>query len=670
MTTTDVNMETGLDVLLREVNARKEEKLWQGTFRDYYDRVKRNPSCVETAAQRLYAAIMRHGYTEVDTASDKRLYRIYGRRTRKIIRYHFFEPEFYGIDLTIMRVMEFLKAAASGGEESRQIMYFIGPVGTGKSSIVEEMKRALEMSGPFHALDGCPLHEEPFHLVPEEFRGAFERNLGLAPGAIRGHLCPLCKLRLEEEYRGDLSRFEVVERAYSEENGVGIGALPPADENSADVSLLIGKVNLGLVQKYHEAHPRVIEWSGALNRGNRGLVDLVEMNKNPTDLLHPLITTTQEHRYRAPGDFPMISSDTVLVAHSNETEYQNFIAKGTNEALRDRIVSIKFRYTTQFTAQKQIVGKIVERKSRFMSTEDPPKPTHFAPGTKELCAMFTQLTVLKPSNKVELLTKLKLYDGQEVPEISAEERPIDVQELFAEAGPDEGFEGLSTRWATKALGAAIARSSQSVCVAPVAVMEVLDEFIRDMDVDAEEREFLSEKILKGTCRKWYLQEILREHIMMAYVHAYEDQAQQMWQRYLDHVLAYNQRQQVRDPVTSEIMDPDEHLMEEIERPIGVTSKSRADQFRSSIASFVASRAERKEEIRFDAHEQVCEAVKRVLFRSVKHFARVISKTAVKTEEDEERYDAMIESMREKFGYCPHCSEVVLAFAANQNLFQD
>jgi serine protein kinase len=660
-------MDASFENLVAATGKLTRQALWRGTFAQYYDRVKQDPSLVKTAHQRLYHAIVRHGVEEIDTSSDKRLYRIYGGRARKILRYKYFEGEFFGLDLVIMRIMEFLKAAASSGEESRQLLYFIGPVGSGKTSMLDHMKRALELSEPFYALEGCPIHEEPLHLIPKELRPRWAELLGVPLESFQGHLCPLCKQRLRDEFHGEFADFPVVTHRYSSEDGMGIGVLPPSDENSMDVSLLIGRENLGLIGKYGENDPRVLELDGALNRGNRGIVDLYELNKNPVPLLLPLLSATQEKRYRAPGQHPMLYFDGVLVAHSNETEFERFRSDKRNEALVDRMVPIKFRYPLQVSDQRKILEKVIVREANFLSNEG--KPAHIAPGTLEVCALFTALTVLRESNKVDPLTKVKLYDGQDVTEQSAREKPVDVRELYEEAGPREGLDGFSTRFATKAMGAALARTPDCRCVSPVQVMEVLSEFIHDSDLPPEEREHLDDTILKGIVRRWYLKEVLREHIAMGFIHAYEESAEQMWQEYLEHVLAYNMREQVRDPKTYELEEPSEDLMAAMERPIGISGKAQADEFRSQIAAFVARRRQHNQTIRFTDHERIREAVKRRLFSSVADYTRVISRGAIKTGDDEERYARMVEAMIEDHGYCPICVDVVLRFAHNHNLFQ-
>ncbi len=646
------------------------KNLFAGTFIDFYDILKSNPGIAQTAYQRLYQSVATHGFDDVDTQSDARLNRLYGGQRKTIRRWKFFQDEFYGIDPVIMDVMDFLKAAASGGEECRQILYLVGPVGTGKTSMVDWLKSALERSGPFYALGDCPIQEDPLRLVPKHMRASIESKLGLRPGFIKGWPCPVCQWKLDNEHGGDFTKFPVVQRNYSTERQIGIGILPPADENSMDVSLLIGQVDLGLLGKHGESDPRTILFNGALNRGERGITDLYEMNKNPTTLLHPLISATQEHKYRAPGQHPMLACDTVLIAHSNETELAKFTKDKTNEALVDRMVCVHFPYTLEKSSEERIVNKIILREAHFVS--DAGKPAHIAPGTSEIISVFQVLSRLQLSEKVDFLTKLKIYDGEEIVERSAKSRPVDIKELRAEVERREGYAGFSTRFGTKAMGRALARVPGGVCVTPVHVMEVLAEEIeRSDDLDGDRKKFLLETVLKTHVRKWYLN-ILREHIGLGFLTAYADSAQNLLDEYLDHVFASILQQQVRDRKTGEIEEPREDLMGPIESAIGVTETMKKE-FRAQVAAFIGQSGESKAGesrriIAWDTHPRLKEAVKRRLFASVKDFARIISRKTVMNDEDQRRYDDMTRKMQDELGYCSNCVDVSLRFAQNHNLF--
>lgn len=671
-----------LEQLIRQAQTREKPGVFQGTFRDYYDYVKANPAVVETSYQRLTRAILVHGVDIIDTADNPRLNRLYGRRPRKLKQFRFFKDEFYGIDEVIEEIMSFLISAAQGGEECRQVLYLVGPVATGKSSLVEKCKKALVYSGPFLAIKGCPIQEEPLRAVPDELRRDFEERLGLKTGAIRGYLCPKCKKRLRG-FDGDFTRFEVESKNFSIDDEVGIGCLPPADDNSADVGMLIGQIDMGKVGTHEESNPDSLLFNGALNRGERGLVDLVEVNKNPIEVLHPLITVTQEHRYRAPAQHPMIYSDTVLLAHSNEEERDRFRKDRRNEALVDRCVFVDVPYTLEFAQEMRILDKIILREAHFTTRTG--EKAHFAPATLELVARFAELSRLAPSKKdVSLMTKLMIYNGNEVIERTDRHKPIDIEELreeAREAGFREGFEGLSTRFGMKMISKALAGTDTGECVCPVDVMETIRKEIPRLPLEDDTKKFLIEDVLRGELRAWYLKDVLREHISVGFLGADEDHGQQICNEYIENVQAYCLQEQVRDRRTSEIHAPDEDRMRMLETKIGVTGDAARQTFRAEIAAFVGKEGQhiadddpgskRKYQIilPWNAHSRLEHAIKEMMFDSISEWARLISSGSALNPEEEERVNRMTKNIIAKFQYCHRCVQVVLRFAHNHKLFK-
>jgi len=356
---------------------------FEGTFLDYVEIVRENPEVAMLAHQRIYNLISKAGVEVVKTDEDPRLRRIYGNDIIK--KYKFFE-NFYGIDKTIMKIVRYFHSAAMAGEESRQVLYLVGPVGSGKSSIMEEIKRALEASQEIYALKGCPMQEEPLHLVPYQLRSKFEEILNVK---IEGDLCPICRYRLKNEYDGRYEDFPVIKTGFSVSARRGIGVVPPVDPNNQDTSVLIGSVDISKIDLYPEDDPRVLSLNGAFNVGNRGVVEFIEVFKNETEYLHAMITATQEKYIPSPGKGPMIYFDGVILAHSNEAEWNKFKSDHTNEAILDRIVKIEIPYCLELNEEIKIYEKIL-RKSRFRA--------HIAPHTIEVASMFAILTRLAPSS--------------------------------------------------------------------------------------------------------------------------------------------------------------------------------------------------------------------------------------------------------------------------------
>ena len=459
---------------------------FKGTFLDYLEIVKNNPDVAKLSHKRIYDLIMDKGFEILRPEENAKIKKIYGNE--KIKRYNFFKEDFYGIDTVVMKLMNYFHSASMRGEEARQVLYLVGPVGAGKSSLVESIKRVLETAPPVYVLDGCPMHEEPLHLIPKHLRKEFEDMLGVE---IEGDLCPVCKYRLLNEFGGEYEKFPVSTKNFSIRSRKGIGVVPPVDPNNQDTSILTGSIDISKMDMYPEDDPRIFSLNGAFNVGNRGLVEFIEVFKNDVEYLHTIITATQEKSIPSPGKGSMIYFDGLIIAHSNEAEWNKFKSDHTNEAILDRIVKIEVPYCLELSEEIKIYEKIL-KKSNF--------DAHIAPHTMEIASMFAILTRLLPSMKVDPITKLKLYNGEEIVEKGTTKR-IDVLELKEEAGTMEGMKGISTRFIIKAIDNALSNAEHK-CINPLSVMESIIKSVKDMDISQEDKKkYLG--YIQDTIRKEY-----------------------------------------------------------------------------------------------------------------------------------------------------------------------
>jgi serine protein kinase len=417
------------DLILKDRDARQHQH-YDVSFLEYLNMVKKDPDIAKLAHKRMYDIIVSSGVESIKTEDHQRLKRIYGKETIK--RYKFFESDFYGIDKTIMEIVRYFHSAAMRGEESRQVLYMVGPVGSGKSSLMESLKKALEQHPPIFVLKDCPMREEPLHLIPKHLRDEFSQILGVN---IEGDLCPVCRYRLIHEYQGEYENFRVVTTDFSIRSRKGIAVVPPVDPNNQDTSVLVGSVDISKMDLYPEDDPRVLSLNGAFNAGNRGLVEFIEIFKNDVEYLHTILTATQEKSIPSPGKNSMIYFDGIILAHSNESEWNKFKSDHTNEAILDRIVKIEVPYCLELDEEVKIYQKILKR-SNFKA--------HIAPHTIEMASIFAIISRLTPSSKVDIISKMHLYNGEEVLQKDATQR-VDIRELREEAGR-EGFEGISTRF--------------------------------------------------------------------------------------------------------------------------------------------------------------------------------------------------------------------------------
>jgi serine protein kinase len=616
---------------------------------EYLERVRETPGSVRLAHKRLYDMIADKGTVEVDLEQDPHLKRIFKGEKLKV--FNFFTDEFFGMEKTLNQIVRYFHSASLRGEESRQVLYLVGPVGSGKSSLVERLKKGLEELPPFFAIEGCPMNEEPLHLVPRHLRKEFSKMLGVE---IEGDLCPVCRYRLKEEFKGKWEDVPVRTQDFSIRAKRGVGVVPPVDPNNQDTSVLIGGEDISKLDLYSEGDPRVLDLTGALNVGNRGMVEFIEVFKNETEYLHAMITATQEKSIPAPGRHGMIYVDTCIVAHSNEAEWKKFKSDHTNEAILDRIVTVKVPYNLRLSEEVKIYKKII-RQSQF--TAD------IAPHTIEIASMFAILSRLEPTNKCDLMTKLKLYNGEEVVEKGKTKR-IDVVELREEA-KSEGMNGISTRFIMKALDNALSDNVEMNSINPISVREALVQMVKEADfADDVKKRYL--EFLQDTLHKEYL-EVLEKEITKAFVYSYQEQAESLFQNYLDHAESYVTKKKFKDRSTGEVLDPDEGFMKSIEEQIAIIGTA-CDGFRQEVIAFLWSAGRRGEKVTYESYEPLKEAIEKKLMASVRDVSRIITKARTRDDDQHKKYNKMVEQLIRN-GYPASCVDVILKYAAN-NLWKD
>ena len=639
------------DKFLKLVGKHQEKKKvskFQGTLADYLGVIEKDASVTKLAHKRLYDIIASKGVTKM-SKSEERCNKLFSGDELKT--YDYFQSKFFGMERSLAKIMRFLRSASLKGEESRQVLLLLGPVGAGKSALLEHIKSALEECEPMYHIDGCPIHEEPLHLIPRSLREEFQELYGIK---IEGDLCPVCRHKLKEEYNNDYTAMPITESSFSVRGRRGVGVVPPMDANSQDVTILIGSEDISKLDLYSEDDPRVMSLNGAFNVGNRGIVEFVEVFKNEIEFLHTMITATQEKAVPSPGKGPMIYFDGVILAHCNEAEWNKFKSENTNEAILDRIVRINVPYCLEVSEEQKIYEKMLG-----LSDFD----GHVAPHTLEVASMFAVLSRLHPSNKVDALTKMKLYDGQDVIERGTVKK-IDINDLRDEAR-DEGMTGISTRFIMKAIDSAMSDSDKNM-VTPISIRDTLIKQVKEQIVVEDDRNRYLD-FLGKTLHDEYLN-ILEKEITKAFVSAYEEQAEALFNNYLDHAEAYVNMSTVKDSITNEEIAPDENFMASIEEQIGITGTSK-ENFRVDITAFMFSKLRRGEKVDWQSYAPLKEAIESKLTSSVKQISRIVTKSKSRDKKQQGKYNEMVKTLIDEYGYDENSAEEVIKFAAN-NLWRD
>jgi serine protein kinase len=627
---------------------KKKKEKFHGVLADYLKIIEEDIGIPKLAHKRLFDSIAAHGIERL-SPTDERCNKLFNGEELKT--YNYFQNKFFGMERSLAKIMRFLQSASLRGEESRQVLLLLGPVGAGKSALMEHIKGALEEAQDMFHIEGCPVHEEPLHLIPRSLREEFKELYDIN---IEGDLCPVCRHRLKEEFGNDYTKMPITQSSFSVRGRRGVGVVPPMDANSQDVTILIGSEDISKLDLYSEDDPRVLSLNGAFNVGNRGIVEFVEVFKNEIEFLHTMITATQEKAVPSPGKGPMLYFDGVILAHCNEAEWNKFKSENTNEAILDRIVRVNVPYCLEVTEEIKIYEKLLG-----LSDFD----GHIAPHTLEVAAMFSVLSRLHGSNKVDPLTKMKLYDGKDVIERGTVKK-IDINDLREEVR-DEGMSGISTRFIMKAIDSALTDSDKNM-VTPISIRDTLIKQVKDQIVIEDDRNRYLD-FLGKTLHDEYLN-ILEKEITKAFVSAYEEQAESLFNNYLDHAEAYVNLATVKDNITNEEIQPDEAFMSSIEEQIGITGTSR-ENFRVDITAFMFSKLRRGEKVDWKSYAPLKEAIETKLTTSVKQISRIVTKSKSRDKKQQGKYNEMVSTLIRDYGYNEDSAEEVIKFASN-NLWRD
>ncbi|MCM3629201.1 PrkA family serine protein kinase [Paenibacillus glycanilyticus] len=627
-----------MDIFKRisEYQTESEKLAWTGSFREYIQLLREDPTPAMTAHARVYEMIESFGVEDNN-----------GRK-----RYKFFEQEIFGLDRAVEKLVEeYFHSAARRLDVRKRILLLMGPVSGGKSTIVTMLKKGLERfsrteRGAVFAIKGCPMHEEPLHLIPHELRPEIEKELGVR---IEGNLCPSCQMRLRVEYDGDIENVIVERVLVSEENRVGIGTFSPSDPKSQDIADLTGSIDFSTITEFgSESDPRAYRFDGELNKANRGLMEFQEMLKCDEKFLWNLLSLTQEGNFKA-GRFALISADELIIAHTNESEYKSFISNKKNEALQSRMIVMPIPYNLKVSEEEKIYTKLIGQSDM--------KHIHIAPHSLKSAAIFSILTRLKETKKqgMDLVKKMRMYDGEEVEGF----KEADLKEMQNEY-IEEGMSGIDPRYVINRISSALIKQDMQ-CINALDVLRALkDGLDQHPSITKEERERYLNFI--SVARKEY-DGLAKKEIQKAFVYSFEESARTLFENYLDNIESYCNWAKIKDPLTGEEMDPDERLMRSIEEQIGVSENAKK-AFREEILIRISSYSRKGKKFDFTSHERLREAVEKKLFADLKDIVKITTSTKTPDESQLKRINEVTKRLIDEHGYCPVCANELLRYVGS------
>lgn len=613
-----------MDILNKVKTHREEERrlMWEGTFAEYLEIVKQRPEVAQTAHSRVYNMIKNSGLSEKD-----------GKKM-----YDFFGEEIFGLEDSIERLIEeYFHPAAKRLDVRKRILLLMGPVSGGKSTIVTMLKRGLEKfsrtdEGAVYAIKGCPMHEDPLHLIPQHLREEFYDEYGIR---IEGNLSPLNSMRLEKEYDGQIENVKVERIFLDEDKRVGIGTFSPSDPKSQDIADLTGSIDFSTIAEYgSESDPRAYRFDGELNKANRGMMEFQEMLKCDEKFLWHLLSLTQEGNFKA-GRFALISADELIVAHTNEAEYRSFISNQKNEALHSRIIVMPIPYNLEVSQEERIYQKMIR--------ESDMAHVHIAPHALKVAAIFSILTRLEDSKKqgIDIVKKMRLYDGDSVEGFNQ----LDVNELRNEF-TEEGMNGIDPRYVINRISSTIIRKEVPSINALDVLRSLKDGLDQHPSISQEDREDYMNYI--SVARKEY-DEMAKKEVQKAFVYSYEESAKTLMDNYLDNVEAFCNKNKLSDPLTGEEMQPDEKLMRSIEEQIGISENAKK-AFREEILIRISAYARKGKRFDYSSHERLREAIQKKLFADLKDVVKITTTSKTPDESQLKKVNEVIARLIDEYGY--------------------
>jgi serine protein kinase len=609
---------------------------WQGPFAEFLEKIlPGQPAAIaRTSHEYIWDMIRSEG----------------GLTEEGKFRCKLFEDELFGIGETLERLIDYFKAASAGSEVGRRLLLLLGPPSGGKSTLVILLKRGLEEyshtdEGALYGIQGCPVHESPLHLVPHTMRAEFRETYNVE---ISGELCPHCVARLADEFGGDFMQVPVHRIFISEAGRVGVGTYAPHDPTTADIADLVGSVDLSKVSRYgDEGDPRAWSWSGAVYAASRGLLEMIEILKVKREFLYLLLTLTQEKNVKV-SRFPLIYLDETIIAHTNLAEFRRFLQEAENEALLDRMVIIQVPYTLSYKDEARIYRKLTSSAQAF-------KEVHLDPHCLHVAAVFAILSRLPEGDDKDsdLTKKLRTHAGEEVEGVSRAE----ADKIRAKAA-EEGLTGVSPRFVINALSNAIIQSDAKSLTSMDVMLALKDAIESDARIDDKKKRKWVDFLV--VVRKDFYNRWVKEDVHKALFVSFEQEAQELLNKYLDEVEATLDNRQIKDPITGEERKPDERFLRSVEEKIHVTESGK-QSFRQEVVRKAMGAFKRGEKFSLDSHAQLHDAVEQYLFEQRRDVLRLVSSAARPDEETRQKISVVEERLVAEYGYDAHSAREALNY---------
>jgi serine protein kinase len=617
---------------------------WSGTLAEFLDTILRKDAAAVARTSHQYIWDMIRWSRAAAAA------RAHAENTPQTQLFH---DALFGIDESIERVIDYFKAAAAGSEVGRRLLLLLGPPSGGKSTLVILLKRGLEEyshteAGAMYGIRGCPVHESPLHLVPHSLRATFRETYGVD---IAGEICPYCRNRLEQQFQGDFMQMPVERIFISEAARSGIGTYAPHDPNTADLADLVGSVDLSKVAEHgDEGDPRAWSWSGAVYAASRGMLEMIEILKVKREFLYLLLTLTQEQNVKV-SRFPLIYLDETIIAHTNLAEFRKFLQESENEALLDRMVIIQVPYALNYKDEARIYKKLISSAAPAF------REVHLDPHVLHGAAVFAALTRLHEGEEkeAELCNKVRIYADEEVEGVNRSDA-----ERIKHRMPDEGLGGVSPRFVVNALSNAIIQSSVKSLTTMDVLLALKDAIENDARIEPKKKRKWIDYLVMT--RKHFYNRWVKEDVHKALFVSFEQEAQDLLDKYLDEVEATLDSRTISDPITNEERKPDERFLRAVEEKIHISDSGKLS-FRQEVVRKAMGAFKRNEKFTLNRHAPLHDAVEQYLFEQRRDVLRMVSSTTRPDDDVRQKISVVEKRLVEEYGYDDHGAREALNYVA-------
>jgi predicted Ser/Thr protein kinase len=460
----------------------------------------------------------------------------------------------------------------------------------------------------------CELRDHPLLLVPRKLRVQFLEERLAAKGVgdefllsdylLNGDLCTKCKLVYEallKSYQGDFLRVlqhVQVERFYASRRYREASArVEPQLAVDAKTRQVTADRSLGALPTALQSI-NLFEPDGDLVQANRGVIDYSDLLKRPLEAFKYLLTTVEDGRVTL--DDKNLFLDMVFVGSSNDAHLNAFMESPEWMSFKGRLELVRVPYLRDHAAESQIYA------SQVSATQ---VGKHVAPHAIEVASLWAVLTRMhRPEPeayeeplrqlvmKLTPIQKAELYARGVVPEeIRGEDAKTlraGIAKVWSETDPDvvyEGRTGASPREVrTVVLNAA--QNPSHACLSAGAVLEELGELVQETSfypyLRMEPKDgYYDHKSFIEVARGWFLDRVdgdLRAASGLVAEASYAE----LFGRYINHVIHFVRKERLRNAVTGAMEEPDEKLMQEVEKELGAEG-ARAD-FRQQLISKVGA----------------------------------------------------------------------------------